>query len=64
MALPGFPSFDSIPQTEDGFEILVERLCDRADAVFMAGKCTTADYEAWMIRLSDWSSDALASLPN
>lgn len=62
MPLPTFPEIDTIPRDEDGFERVVERLCDKADKAFMSGKCTEAQYEQWFADLNEWSAKALAAL--
>lgn len=56
--LPLFPTLYSrpdFPLTEDRIEREVERLVDRADAAFMAGKATQAEYDAWNIALNRWA---------
>jgi len=43
------------PLTEDQIERQVERFTDRADAAFMAGKLTQAEYDARMKEISLWA---------
>jgi hypothetical protein len=52
--LPMFPTFYDRP-SEDKLERTIERLTDRADAAFMAGKATQAQYDAWTRALSNWA---------
>lgn len=52
--LPIFPMFRDTP-TEDQIERAVERLVNRADTAFMAGKATQAQYDAWHKRLDEWA---------
>ena len=63
--LPIFPTFDfdaPTPITEDGIERTVERLVDRADKAFMAGKTTQAQYDRWSKRLNEWATDQINTL--
>lgn len=55
-SLPMFPCLDYAPITEDRIERAVERLVDCADAQFMAGKATQAQYDAWSRQLSAWAT--------
>lgn len=51
---PMFPTFYSHP-SEDRIERTVERLVDRADAQFLAGKMTQAQYDSWHRQLQIWA---------
>lgn len=51
--MPCFLAFDG-SVTEDRFERVVEKLCDAADAVYMAGKATTEQYVSWHEALVEW----------
>jgi hypothetical protein len=53
--MPIFLAFDG-PVTEDRFERAVERLCDCADAAYLAGNATAEQYEGWYKALVGWSS--------
>jgi hypothetical protein len=57
--MPCFLAFEG-PITEDRLERTIEKLCNAADAAYMAGKATTEQYEGWYEALSDWSGDILA----
>lgn len=55
--LPLFPTLygrPDYPLTEDRIEREVERLVDRADAAFMAGRASQEEYDAWNIALNRW----------
>lgn len=55
--LPIFPTFFPTPGnslTEDRIERTVERLVDKADAAFIAGKATQAQYDRWNVALNAW----------
>lgn len=52
--MPIFLAFEE-PITEARFETVVERLCNAADAAYMAGKATTEQYHAWYIALVEWT---------
>ena len=54
--LPLFPCFNDAPSA-DRLERVIERLMDRADASFLAGKATQAQYDAWTKALDRWSND-------
>lgn len=51
---PLFPTFYSHP-SEEKIEATVERLVDRADAQFLAGKMTQAQYDSWNHQLAIWA---------
>ena len=51
--LPVFPTVYRT-LTSEQIEIHAERLMDRADARFMAGKATQAQYDRWTAALHDW----------
>ena len=51
---PLFPTFYSRPSAEL-IERACERLVDRADAQFLAGKMTQAHYDAWYRQLQIWA---------
>ena len=54
--LPIFPMFHSAP-SEDRLERVIERLVDRADWAWLAGKATDAQYDAWHKRLDEWADE-------
>lgn len=41
--------------TEHRIECAVERMTDRADAAYMAGRMTEEEYRAEMKRINDWA---------
>lgn len=51
--LPIFPTLYG-KLSEDRLERIVERLVDRADHHFLAGRATQAQYDAWMKALDRW----------
>lgn len=53
--LPIFPMLNA-PYTEERIERAVERLVDRADTAFMAGKATQEQYDAWNAALNKWAN--------
>ncbi len=53
--LPLFPSFTQKPNDER-LEREVERLMDRADVRFLAGKATQTQYDAWIKALDNWAN--------
>lgn len=61
--LPIFPHL-AMPYTEDHIERVVERLVDRADAAFMAGKATQEQYDAWHKALNAWSDRQYHTITN
>ena len=54
--LPMFPAFHEKP-SEERIERAVERLTDVADRLFLNGKVTQAQYDAWVSALNRWASD-------
>lgn len=55
--LPLFPCLDYLPVTEERVERAVERLFNSADAIFLKGGATQAQYDAWSARLAAWSAE-------
>lgn len=56
--LPLFPVLHHMPDyplTEDRIEREVERLVDRADAAFMAGRASQDEYDRWNAALNRWA---------
>ena len=53
--LPEFPSLDW-DITEMRVERTVQRLVDRADAIFMSGQCSQAEYDSWHKDLNAWAN--------
>lgn len=56
--LPMFPTLYSLPDyplTDERVEREVERLVDRADKAFLAGKATQEQYDLWSIALTRWA---------
>lgn len=53
--LPVFPTLYGMV-TEERIERNVERLMDSADHLFMAGKATQAQYDAWVKALDAWAA--------
>ena len=54
--LPLFPSFTQTP-SEERLEREVERLMDRADMRFLAGKATQTQYDRWIKALDKWAKE-------
>jgi hypothetical protein len=43
--------------TEDQIERMVEKMVDRADALFMSGRLTQAQYDARMAEIAQWADN-------
>ena len=41
--------------TDEALERAIERLVNRADSLFLAGRATQEQYDAWMRELNRWS---------
>lgn len=54
--LPMFPCLDYAPITEERIERAVERLVDAADAIFLKGGATQAQYDRWSRQLNAWAT--------
>lgn len=53
--MPIFPIFYDKP-SDAALEGAAERLMDRADKAFMAGKATQAEYDRWTRALDAWTN--------
>lgn len=63
--LPMFPVLyhrPDYPLSEDRIEREAERLIDRADAAFLAGRATQEQYDLWNIALNRWTREHYAYL--
>lgn len=54
LPLPRAPDASYYP-SDEALEGAIERLVDRADALFLAGRATQEQYDAWMRELNRWS---------
>jgi hypothetical protein len=52
---PEFPTYFPSGLTEDRLERIIQRIVDKADALFMAGHGTQEQYNAYMRDLNEWS---------
>lgn len=54
---PIFPCHFPHGVTESQLEVIVERLTDRCDAVFLGSDATQAEYDAWQRALCAWAEE-------
>ena len=58
--LPTFPPLNYGDVNEWRVERAVQRLVDRADAIFMSGQCSQEQYDAWHKALDSWAESQYA----